>query len=168
MIEIWKDIPNYEGLYQASNLGNIKSLNYNHTKKEKILKTRLDTRGYEIIELRNKGKRGFHRVHRLVAQAFIPNPDNYPQINHKDENKLNNCVDNLEWCDNDYNAHYGTHYNRIKEKLYKPVCQYNLNGVFIKSFNSLSEAQKAIGTTHISDVCRGKRKTAGGYIWRYV
>lgn len=167
-MEIWKDIPGYEGLYQASNLGNIKSLNYNNTKKEKLLKTKYDKRGYLAIELRNKGKRYYTRVHRLVAMAFIPNPNNYPQVNHKDENKENNNVDNLEWCTNDYNAHYGTRYERIRTKLLKPVKQYDLDGNYIQTFNSIEEAKKEVNNNHIGAVCDGKRKTAGGYKWEFV
>lgn len=167
MVEIWKDIPGYEGLYQASNTGKIKSLNYNNTKKEKILKSKYDERGYLAIELRNKGKRFYTRVHRLVASAFLPNPDNLPQVNHKNEIKNDNRVENLEWCTNDYNCHYGTHYKRVSESNYKKVNQYDLKGNYIKTFNSINEAKKETKATHIGSVCLGKRKTSGGYIWKY-
>ena len=167
-IEVWKDIPGYEGLYQASNLGNIKSLNYNNTKKEKNLKSKYDKRGYLAIELRNNGKRYYTRVHRLVAQAFIPNPNNFPQVNHINEIKDDNRVENLEWCTNDYNTHYGTHYKRAAESNYKKVNQYDLNGNYIKTYNSISEAMNKTKTTHISSVCLGKRKTASKYHWEYV
>ena len=105
MEEIWKDIKDYEGLYQVSNLGRVKSLNYNHTGKEKILKLH-DTHGYYRAYLCNKGKQFKIFVHRLVAQAFIPNPNNLPQVNHKDFNRKNNCSKNLEWITLKENVQY--------------------------------------------------------------
>ena len=127
--EIWKDIQGYEGLYQISNLGRVKSLeriiitNNGITKKisEKILKPYLKGNGYYNIVLRKDSKTKCYFVHRLVAKEFIPNPDNLPQVNHKDENKLNNNVDNLEWCTSKYNNNYGTHNERhalARSKLY--------------------------------------------------
>lgn len=167
MKEIWKDIPNYEGLYQASNLGNVRSLNYNHTKKIKLLKTRPDKRGYLAIELRKNGKRYCTRVHRLVAQVFLHNPDNLPQVNHKNERKTDNRIENLEFCTNDYNCHYGNHYKNVSKSLQKKIKQYDLEGNFIKEWDSIKEASSAIKTTHIGAVCSKKRKTAGGYKWEY-
>lgn len=110
MEEIWKDIEGYEGLYQISNLGRVKSFG-NGSKsrwygKERILSATNDSKGYKQIKLTNKKERKTFKVHRLVAQAFIPNPYNLPQINHKDEVKSNNRADNLEWCDNQYNCDY--------------------------------------------------------------
>lgn len=114
-MEIWKDIKGYEGLYQISNYGNVKSLERviednkgSYIKKEKILTPTINNRGYYHIGLRNNSKTKYYYVHRLVAEAFIPNPNNYPIINHKDEDKTNNKVDNLEWCTPKYNANYGT------------------------------------------------------------
>lgn len=129
-MEIFKPIIGYEGLYEVSNLGRIKSLPKLHNtgsggyiEKEKILKNRKDSYGYEMVVLcKNKEQRNY-LVHRLVASAFLENPHNYDSINHKDENKLNNCVDNLEFCDRNYNNNYGTRNERIsntiknKEKL---------------------------------------------------
>ena len=121
-IEQWKDIEGYEGLYQVSNLGNVKSLNRTSIKegrdyrvKEKILKTFLCSSGYPTVVLSNNGKKETLMVHRLVALHFIPNPHKYEQINHKDENKNNNNVDNLEWCTQDYNLHYGNRGKKISE-----------------------------------------------------
>lgn len=119
MQEIWKDIEGYTGLYQVSNYGNVKSLSkfvfvsnpkftgYRHTK-EKILKPGKNGLGYQLVVLRKDNKNYQMYVHRLVAQAFIPNPDNLPEVNHKDENKCNNSVDNLEWCTHIYNSNHGT------------------------------------------------------------
>lgn len=107
--EIWKDIKGYEGKYQISNFGRVKSLPRNGTiNKERILKTKLTKFGYERVYLRNKNTRTWFLIHRLVAMYFIPNPDNLPQVNHKDECKTNNHVENLEWCDGFYNQSYGT------------------------------------------------------------
>ena len=111
MNEIWKDIKGYEGLYKVNDKGNVKSLNYNKTGVEKELKQSINTHGYCFVELSGRTK----LIHRLVADAFIPNPDNMPQVNHKDENKLNNCAENLEWCTATQNANYGTNRARISK-----------------------------------------------------
>ena len=116
MKEIWKDIEGYENKYQISNLGRVKALDYRRTKKEKILDSR-NNKGYKAIALWNNSKRKVFLIHRLVANAFIPNPNKFPQINHKDENKLNNCVDNLEWCTQFYNNIYGTRLQRVSKTL---------------------------------------------------
>lgn len=122
MKEIWKDIPEYEGLYQASNLGNIRVLNRvvnsgiknNNTviRKGKLLKQRIN-QGYYEVALSKNNKKKFLKVHRLIAITFIPNLNNFPSINHKNENKLNNNVNNLEWCSVKYNCNYGTRNQRI-------------------------------------------------------
>lgn len=121
MIEIWKDIEGYEGLYEVSSYGRVRSLQ--RTRKgsygsirivyEKILNHKIDKDGYHTVSLSKEGKMKYIRVHRLVAQAFIPNPDNLPQVNHRDEDKSNNCVENLEWCDAKYNSNYGTAKERM-------------------------------------------------------
>ena len=117
MEEIWKDISGYEGLYQISNLGNVKSLNYSRTGKERILKPGTDKDGYLLVTLyKNRNKRPF-KIHRLVAKAFIPNPDNKSDVNHKDENKTNNCVDNLEWMTRMENNNFGTRNERISKSV---------------------------------------------------
>lgn len=170
MQESWKDIKDFEGIYQISNLGRVKSLRtYNSFKKtyyyrEKILKGKIDTNGYVMVCL-CKGKQKYVRVHRLVAEAFIPNPHNYPIINHKDENKQNNCVDNLEWCSYLYNNTYGTKNKNICKK----VIQYDLNGNFIKEYCSINEASRQLKISHSSIILalKGKTKHAHGYKWKY-
>lgn len=125
--EIWKDIPNYEGYYQVSNYGRVKSLPrwiiYSDGRKYfydgVLLKQKHDHGGYCGVELTINSNLETFKVHRLVAQMFIPNPNNLPEVNHKDENKDNNCVDNLEWCDNYYNNHYGTRLERINDIMIK-------------------------------------------------
>ncbi len=125
MKEIWKDIKGYEGLYQVSNLGRIKSVDRiierrkkgKYFKKGNILKLQKSKQGYYICKLSYQNKKPTRNVHRLVAEAFIPNTDNLPCINHKDENKLNNNIDNLEWCTYEYNNKYGTKIERIKKTL---------------------------------------------------
>ena len=160
-MEEWKDIKDYEGKYQISNLGRVKSLNYNNTKKSKLLHQSLINSYYSVcLWKRGKGKQ--YRVHRLVAIHFIDNPLHLPEVNHKDENKLNNCVDNLEWCDSKYNCNYGMR----NKKLSKPV-QCIETGIVYPSILDAGK-QTGINHTHLGDVVRGKRKTAGGYHWRYI
>lgn len=165
MVEVWKDIDVYEGLYQVSNLGNVKSLNYNHTSKERILKPGANTKGYLKVTLCKDRKVNDYSIQQLVADAFIPNPNGYSCVNHKDENKLNNCVDNLEWCSHKYNANYGTRNKRIAEKLSIPVYCLELD----KIFTSAKEACRITGVHqgNITLCLKGKRNTAGGYHWAY-
>lgn len=179
MQEIWKDIPNYEGLYQVSNLGNVKSLmafnSYigKYYKREKILKPKKDKKGYFMVCLcKNKNTlnfgdyhRKYIRIHRLVAETFIPNPNNYPIINHKDENKQNNNVENLEWCSYLYNNNYGTK----NKKICKKVKQYDLDYNFIKEYRSIMEASRQLKISHSSIILalKGKTKQAHGYKWEY-
>lgn len=113
--QIWKDIPGYEGLYQVSNTGRVRSLNYNRTGKSKVRKQNTDKRGYKRVNLCKDGKNKIYSIHRLVALAFIPNPNNYPIINHKDENPSNNAVWNLEWCTQEYNINYGNCRKKMSE-----------------------------------------------------
>ncbi len=113
-MEIWKDIKDYEGLYQVSNLGRVKSLGNSNTRKEKILKPVYHARYYQVTLSKNNVCIQY-RIHRLVAEAFIPNPKHLPIINHKDENPLNNCVENLEWCDAIYNNNYNNKGKRISK-----------------------------------------------------
>lgn len=122
MTEIWKDIEGFEGRYQISNLGNVKSLRYGGRDEVRNLVPKINNKGYEWVELILNGKRSCLQIHRLVAIAFIPNPYNYPIINHKDENPRNNSVDNLEWCDHKYNVHYylDRHRDQFLENVRKP------------------------------------------------
>lgn len=122
MEEKWLDIKDYEGLYQISNLGKVKSLEKKagfSNRKERILKQHLDKDGYVKVYLCKNNKVKFLSIHRLIAEAFIPNPNNLPQINHKDENKANNKIENLEWCTCKYNINYGTRTKRQKETIKK-------------------------------------------------
>ena len=161
--EVWKNIEGYEKLYQISNFGRVKSLNYNRTGKEKILKPSKDKDGYLHVGLCKNGKAKFFRVHRLVCSAFLENPENLPQVNHKDENKENNHVDNLEWVSPKENINYGTR----NEKMSKPIIQYTKEGVFIREWVSTITASKQLKIHHISECCKGKRKTCGGFLWKY-
>lgn len=165
MKEIWKNIKDYDGLYQVSNLGNIKNF-----KNNKILNGYYDKDGYKRICLYNKGKRYYPFVHRIVAETFIPNPDNLPCINHKNEIKDDNVISNLEWCTIKYNNNYGNRNKKISINNRKKVAQYSLNMNLIKKFNSITEASKEIktSTSHISGCCKGKYKTVKGYIWKYI
>ena len=131
MKEIWKDIKGYESLYQVSNLGRVKSLarkvikkNYVSFKKERILKQQTDRYGYKKVILQRNYQIKTFSIHRLVAEAFLENPYHLPQINHKDENKENNCVLNLEYCDSKYNNNYGTRNKRVSETMKKKKYQY--------------------------------------------
>lgn len=169
MTEIWKDIKNYEGLYQVSNLGRIRSF-YNYKRNGNNILTPQIKRGYYQVGLRKDKKRKWYQLHRLIATAFIPNPKNLPQVNHKDENKTNNSIDNLEWCTVSYNNCYGTRLKRVKEKTSRAVLQYDLKGNFIKEYNSLSEASVCCNIKspgNITECCKGKYKQAGGFIWKY-
>ena len=168
MQEIWKDIPSYEGLYQVSNLGRVKSL-----KRQLILKPMRTKKGYLCVALYKCPIRKFKPIHRLVAQAFIPNPKNLPQVNHKDENKENNYVDNLEYCTNKYNELYGTRIERVSKNLehrrITSVNQYDLYGTFIKSWKTAKDAAQSmkIPASSICKCCKGIRNQTHNYMWRY-
>lgn len=167
---MWKVIPNYPN-YQVSNTGEVKSLNYNHTKEEKILSQGKVTRGYLSVVLVNDYGKKMFLVHRLVAELFLNNPNNYNSVNHKNEDKTNNSVDNLEWCDNRYNINYGTANARRSETLSRIKCkrvnQINADGKVLDTFNSVLEAKSITGISHIGDCCNGNRTTAGGYKWSW-
>ena len=176
--EIWRDVVGYEGLYKVSNLGNVKSLRH---KKTFLMKTGQHSNGYLFVRLSNHNKliKSF-LVHRLVSKAFLPNPNNLPQVNHKDEDKTNNRVDNLEWCDAKYNLNFGTVQERKSKKLSKilknrkdqskPVLQYDKNDIFINEYPSIKDAQRKTGVHQgaICRVCRGKLKSTGGFLWKYA
>lgn len=165
------------GLYEVSNMGRIKSLDktiklYNggsYVRKGKILKLLKSRQGYMRIHLLINGVAKTLSVHRLVAEAFIPNPNNYKQVNHKDENKSNNNVENLEWCTQEYNKRYGTARQRMREKTSKKIIQYDLDDNFIKIWNGIREAGRNLKITNqaICLCCMGRRNKAGGYKWRY-
>lgn len=177
-MEIWKDIKGYEGLYQISNLGNVRSLDRYETNgrttilyKGKIFSKAIShsNKGYYIVSLSKKGKTTKKYIHRLIAEAFIPNPNNYPCINHKNENKLDNRIANLEWCTDSYNINYGTRNTKARISKSRPILQYDLQGNFIKEWFGIKNASENlnIDKSNIGECCRNKRKTAGGYIWRF-
>ena len=169
MKENWKDIKGYEGIYQVSDRGRIKNV-----RTGRILKPMLAGAYLYVGFWRNNHKKCY-KIHRLVAEAFIPNPDNLPQVNHKDENKLNNNLDNLEWCTAKYNSNYGTRSKRSNEKRKnnksqsKPVCQYSLDGELIKVWPSAMEITRQLGycVSHISECCNGTLKRYKKFIWKY-
>lgn len=188
MKEIWKDIQGYEGLYMISNYGNVKSLGNNKSRKEKILNPRTNTKGYKQIALCKNNKRKYYSIHKLVALHFIPNPNNLSEINHKDENKNNNSIENLEYCDHKYNMNYGTRTERARNKTKgreglkgeknptsKKVKCLNTGEIF----STVSDAAEWSGLRRdsctISAQIQGKRKTAGKHPvtgerlkWQYV
>lgn len=178
MARLWRDIEGFEGLYQISNLGEVKSLMRTIERgdgvkmniKEKILKPQIGNHGYLTVSLCSIDKKIVtKRIHRLVAEAFIPNSNNLPQVNHKDENKLNNKVDNLEWCTQQYNLKYGEAAQIGNITRRKPVLQYSLDGELIAEHESTLAAAKAIGVYqgNISKVCRGETETAKGFIFKF-
>lgn len=178
-IEIWKDIPGFEGYYQSSNTGRFRSLDrmvkgsYGsmQPKKGRILEQPLDKDGYPVVCLTKDGKRAkSQQAHIFVALTWVPNPLNLPQVNHIDENKTNNNAANLEWCDCKYNINWGTGIKRRSELKKKPVNQYTLNGELIATHKSAKDIENILGIsgTHISACCKGKRKSAGGYLWKYA
>ena len=182
MEEEWKDIEGYEGLYQVSNFGNVKSLNYLHTKQPKLLSIKASNKGYVRVGLNKKGLRKTKQVHILVAKAFIPNPENKPEVNHKDGNKSNNRVDNLEWNTHSENIQHswdnGLQYATDKmrkagyemcKKMSIPIIQYTLNGEFVREWNSTADIQRELNIyrSNISMCCKGKKKSSHGYMWRY-
>ena len=162
--EIWKPIKGYEGLYEVSNWGRVKSLKFG---KERILKPSI-RHGYYFVGLSKNGIVKTYQVHRLVAEAFIDNPNNYKEVNHKDENKLNNSVENLEWCDRLYNVRYGTGIERRSKTQSKPVLQYDLEGNLIREWKSVTECgMNGYNYGNVAACCRGELKTYKGSIWKY-
>ena len=164
MEEVWKDVVGYEGLYKISNLGNVYSL---YTNKELSKVTRKD--GYQYVSLSKNKSRKLKLIHRLVAEAFIPNPDNLPIINHKDEKPSNNRVDNLEWCTYSYNNSYNNVAVRRAEPLRKRVYAYNIKGDKVYEFESAQEACRALNLSsgNLSDCCNGIIKTYYNLAWSY-
>ena len=199
MEEIWKDIEGYEGLYQVSSQGRVKSKcryvnnRWGNNKKpvnEQILKPKTNKGGYYSVNLFKDGKYKTRLVHCLVAKAFIPNPDNLPQVNHKSEVRTENFVENLEWCDSKYNNNYGTRNKKLSEKRKgfhfsgdslkairngskkrrKMVIQCNMDGDELCYWFSATSCYKETGfdSTLICRVCKGIYKQAYGYIWKYA
>lgn len=168
--------------YLVDEIGNVYS-----TISNKYIKTSITRGGYKTVELFNENGSKRMLVHRLVAKAFIPNPNNYPQVNHIDENPSNNCVDNLEWCTSKYNMNYGngakTRHQRIdySKPIYRenaikngkvasiPVVQIDLSGNVLNKFESIRDAERYLGVkqSHICHCCKGQRKTSNGFVWKY-
>ena len=174
MMEQWKEIAGYEGLYEVSDIGMVKSFKYG---KERILKPGKNNKGYLQVCLSKDGKHKTLTVHRIVAEAFIPNPDNLDTVNHKDEDKTNNFASNLEWMSMKDNINYGTHSKRVGEaninhpKKSKVVQMFDKKTCeLLATFPSLMEAVRVTGISkgNISLCCNGNRKSAGGYVWRYL
>lgn len=151
-----KDIKGYEGLYGVTSCGRVYSY-----RRKRFLNPQDNGNGYLKVVLYKDGKGKQHYLHRLVAEAYLDNPNDYPQINHKDENKTNNCINNLEFCTIAYNANYGTRNERIAKKI---ICIETG-----EKFNSLTEAAKAINRSvvTISNHLRGRKKTCAGLHWAY-
>lgn len=174
MEEIYVDIPNYEGHYQVSNYGNVKSLYFKNKygvipNKEKIL-VPLIVRGYKRVMLSENGTKIQYSIHRLVAQAFIPNPSNKPCVNHKNGNKEDNRVENLEWCTYSENEIHSRQVLGKEPINRKKVNQYSITGKFLNQFKSLAEAGKSINKNYslISSCCNKHRESAYGYKWGFA
>jgi len=181
MEEIWKDIQGSCGLYKVSNLGNVKSLHYRGSNKEKVLTPKKNNSGRLWVEVFVDGKRKAMLIHRLVALTFIPNPNNYKEINHIDENPLNNNVGNLEWCSHKqnvqcFNLNHPDHWKNKKitdkygKRLHLKINQLTIEGNFVRTWDNSRAVMRETGMSDwsISECCRGNRKTAYGYIWQYA
>lgn len=155
-----KDIKGYEGLYAITSCGKVWSY-----RSKKFLKSCKQSTEYLAVTLCKDGTRKSYTIHRLVAEAYLPNPNNLPQVNHKDENKTHNYINNLEWCDNTYNVNYGTRNKRVGRARSKTVICVETNIVYY----SPTEVEQTLGidASSIHKCCKGKRHTAGGYHWRY-
>lgn len=180
MNEKWYPIKEFEGLYEISNLSNIRSLPRNGTiNNKKILKQTIDKNGYHTVTLHKNNKTKIFKVHRLMGINFIPNYENKSQINHIDGNKSNNLIENLEWCTPKENIRHSCrtgltkiNYQQIYDmhnKNKKPINQYNLYGNYIKTWESAREIENKLNikNSNICNCCKEKNKTAGGYIWKY-
>ena len=176
--EEWRDVVGYEGLYQVSDQGRVKSLERKlphwrggeRIQKERILKPKIDRDGYLQLNLYAGGKRKTLTVHRLVCQAFHENPDNKPQINHINEDKTDNRACNLEWCTCKQNINHGSRNERLGKALEKPIGQYKLDGQLIKVWPSTAIVERQTGFSRgsIWGVANGRHKQAYGYIWKYI
>ena len=174
----------FDGFYEVSNFGEIRSIalwssRYKKVIKRKrpfLLKQETTYDGYKRVVLCLYGKHFHLSVHRLVAELFVENPNNYPCVNHKDENTMNNRADNLEWCTAQYNSNYGTLPKRISERcknnpaISKAVNQYSMDGELVGYYPSAKEAQRQTGINAdvICRCCKGKARTSGGYRWSYA
>lgn len=185
MQEIWKDINEFEGYYMISSYGRVKSvirtvkscdrIGGYRTVNERIMSTRIDKYGYLTVKLNKDGHFKHCTIHRLLAQAFIPNPNNLPSINHKDENKLNSTISNLEWCSVQYNNLYNHRQEKIAIKLRennktgKAILQFDACGNIINEFSSLRDLNRKLGVsrTEVRNCCIGNRSSYHGCMWKY-
>lgn len=173
---IWKSIKGFEQSYDISDTGLVRSKVNNKGKLRYLIKkTHVNNNGYEVVPLSHKGKRKLLAVHRIVALAFIPNPENYPQINHKNENKLDNTVANLEWCTSKYNCQYGSRTERMRMKRREDKRSFNVEqidkeGNVVNTFFSMKEAQRITGIREsgISKCVNGIILSSGGFYWRRI
>lgn len=168
-MEEWKNIKGYPN-YKISNIGRVKSLNYRNTGEERILKGCKTKNGYLQVNLFKEGKVKNFKVHRLVASVFIPNPNNLCEINHIDEDKTNNCVENLEWCNRIYNLNYGSRIERTAKANSIPILQFTKDGEFVRKWDSSIQVERELGIDNsgIIRCCKGKYKSAGGFVWGYA
>ena len=172
--EVWRDVKGYEGLYQVSNMGLVKSLGrkdrFGRVIKERILEPAVTHNGYLRVGLHVDGKRKMLRVHRLVCEAFHENPDNKSEVNHVNEDKTDNRACNLEWSTRTENCNHGSRNERVAKALSKPIGQFSLDGKLIKVWQSACEARRQTGFDqgYVGAVARGKFKQAYGFIWKYV
>ena len=167
--EEWRDIKGYEGKYQVSNLGNVKSLQYKRLGKARILIPYISNRGYYTVALSMNSKKAVRTIHRLVAETFVENIDDLPMVNHVDGNKKNNRADNLEWCTQKHNIEHAWESGLAKKDNNRVIYQFDLGMNFIKKYKSQTEASKETGIkqSEISKCCNGLRNKAGDYIWCY-
>ena len=177
-MEIWKPVKNYESLYEVSNYGRVRSLPRKpYRKKVIIMSPGIAGEGYLSINLYKKGQAKKQYVHRLVAEAFIENPHNYPEINHKDEIRTNNAVDNLEWCTSKYNKNYGNRNRKMSAVKIGRFCDENAvkrspvicieTGKYYSTMR-LAALDSGASYTKITECCKGRRQKTGGYHWRYA
>jgi len=174
-MEIWKDIKNYEGLYQVSNWGRVKSLGNgkSNNSKERVIQPIKSKYGYLQVGLHKNGKMKTFKVHRLVATAFLENQENKPEVNHIDEDKTNNSVENLEWVWHRDNCNHGTHNERVAKALTngkqsKLVLQFTLDGEFVREWSSIAECgRNGFYSSAVCNCCQGKKPQYKGFTWKY-
>ena len=173
MKEIWKDIKGYEGLYQVSSFGRVKSFDsidkLGRIRKGRILKGGKITHGYLKVKLYKNGIASHHRIHRLVAQAFIPNPENKSEVNHIDEDKTNNMLSNLEWVTRNENNNHGTRNERASKTMSIPIIATNIKTGESTEFYGTNECarQLELHVSSITKVLKGRRRQTGGYTFKY-
>lgn len=173
-MEIWKTVEGTDGKLEVSSMGRVKS----NMRDGRILKTQIDKKGYHRLSVTINGVKHSYKLHRMVASAFLPNPDMLPQVNHIDGNKDNNAVDNLEWISGADNAKHAIEHGlwtnvfrasrETNEKRKRKVIAINISSGERKLFNSVGDAERFVGSRHISDVLKGKRQQAKGYRFEYA